>query len=100
MLAAAQSREQIAQFLHPIWRHETRHRRADDLCGGIAVQFLGAGVPARDLAVETLAENCVFRVVVDGGKESATPLGLVTLPLAVFDRDSHGIDRVAERAEL
>ena len=42
------------------WRHEHRDRLADHLVGGVAIQALGARVPADDRAIDGLADDRII----------------------------------------
>ena len=95
-LAAPQAIEDLRHFVGPLGGDDHVDRAPDRLARGVAVEPLGAGVPARDHAVERGADDGVVGVLDDGGE-----LGDLALPALLLALESslaalQAIDQEAE----
>jgi hypothetical protein len=67
-LAGGDALQQDALLVYPVGREDGGHGSADHLVGAIAEDPLGRGIPARDDAVERLADDRVVGSGHDGGQ--------------------------------
>ena len=99
MFAALEPGQDAEQLVGVIGRNDDGDRSADGLRGRVAVQPLGAGVPARDDALERAAHDGVVGEFHDG--RQVRQRRLVSLPFRHDrgDQDAHHRHRAEERLQ-
>jgi hypothetical protein len=77
--AAPEPLHDVREVVLMVGRDQDGHRPADDLLGGVAVQRLGSAIPARNRALQILADDGILARLDDGRQPQARFLGPLLL---------------------